>query len=732
VRFNPRVPRKIEKKGAASPRNRPSRGMGARVPRPHARPAIPPSPTPVRDFGWAILIYAVATVVLSYPLAFHPASLSRLDNGDARLNAWAISWVAHQVVHDPLRLFEANTFHPLPHSLAYSEHLALLGILALPLLRFTDDLVLTNNLLLLFSMWATGMAMYVLARTLTRNHLASLLAGLFFSFAAFRFNRLPHIQMQLYAFLPLFLACWHRYLEERRTRDLVLMGSFFVLQALSGTYLGAISGVALATALVTLAPFSGLSRRKAFGVVLVLAVAAAVLAPFARPYLWVHRELGVEWDLPGVGSLSATPSSYLASSSHLYRALSEHLWRDQPPTDYLFPGVSVSVLALAGVVTLARTPGRRQILLCYSLILILGFSISLGPRTPVYPFLYEHVIFFRGLRALTRFGLLPLLSMAVLAAAALAWLLETRGGLSRPKLCTLAIAVFFVAESTALPYRLEPWTDDPPEVYRWLVEAKPGPIAELPFKVIDTQYMFWARHHGFRPTLNGDSGFVPMSHQWIKNAFARFPTPDAIALLRRLKVRYVVLHLGAFREGALLRLLGGMEKHRSDLVPVRDFGRDLVFEVVPNRGPSETRHRPELARVNVSGSVRALFDGDVNTAVSLPGPDSTVALDVPAGAMLAGLRLHYGAAPRVPVERIEILRETETGVEIVWATESDWPALTELVSGLLETPRDGTQTIYLDSAVPPLTGRPQLRLYGLDSEPPELTEIEALTAVSSR
>jgi hypothetical protein len=85
----------------------------------------------------------------------------------------------------------------------------------------------------------------------------------------------------------------------------------------------------------------------------------------------------------------------------------------------------------------------------------------------------------------------------------------------------------------------------------------------------------------------------------------------------------------------------------------------------------------------------------------------------------------------VPVERIEILRETETGVETVWATESDWPALTELVSGLLETPRDGTQTIYLDSAGPPLAGRLQLRLYGLDSEPPELTEIEVLEVGSS-
>jgi hypothetical protein len=671
-----------------------------------------------------MLLYALATVVLSYPLAFHPASLSRLDNGDARLNAWAISWVAHQVVHDPLSLFEANIFHPLPHSLAYSEHLTLLGLLSLPLLQFTDDLTLTTNLLLLFSMWATALSMYALARVLTGNHPASLLAGLFFSFAAFRFNRLPHIQMQLYAFLPLSLACWHLYLERRRTRDLVLMGAFFVLQVLSGTYLGAIAAVALAAAVLGLLPFSRFTRRELLLGSLVVAFAASILAPFAAPYLWVNRELGIEWDLEGVGSLSANPSSYLASSSHLYRALSAHLLRDDPPTDYLFPGVSVTILALAGVVALARKPGRRTVLFCYALILLLGFLISLGPRTPFYPILYDHVIFFRGLRALTRFGLLPLLSASVLAAAGLSWLLSA-GGLSRPRLAASAIALFFAAESTALPYRLEPWKDEPPEVYRWLAEAKPGPIVELPFKVIDTQYMFWARHHGFRPMVNGDSGFVPMSHQWAKNAFARFPSPDAIALLRRLDVRYVVLHLGAFREGQLLRLLGGMDRHRADLVPARDFGRDLVFEVVPekNRG---AKPLPGLAPVNASGSILGLFDRDVKASVTLPETSSPIAIEIPEGTELAALELHYGAAPRVPVERVEILRETETGAETIWATEPGWPALTELVSGLLSSPRDGTQTIYFDSGGPPISGRILLRLDGLDSEPPELTEIELL------
>jgi hypothetical protein len=682
----------------------------------------------VREVGWAALVFAAATLVLSYPLAFHPKSLSRLDNGDARLNAWAISWVAHQVVRDPLRLFEANTFHPLPHSLAYSENLTVLGLMALPLLAATDDLVLTTNLLLLVSMFAASMSMYWLARVLTGSQGASVLAGVFFSFASFRFNRLPHLQMQFYAFLPLLLASWHLYLAGRRLRHLALVGLFFVLQTLAGTYLGAISAVALGVAVATLFPFSSPSRRDAARIAALFAAMALALVPFVRPYLWVHRVLGAEWDLPGVGSLSATPASYLASSSHLYRPLSEHLFRDGPPRDYLFPGLTLLLLGAVGSFLLARERGKRPLLLCYAAILVAGVVITLGPATGFYSFLYHHVLFFRGLRALTRFYLLPLLALSVLSAVALAWLLDEKSGLTRRKLVAWAVALFFAAESTSAPYRLESFRDEAPEVYPWLARAKPGPIVELPFRVIDTQYMFWARHHDFRPMLNGDSGFIPSSHQWMRSALLRFPSHDSIALLRRLKVRYVILHLAAFREGALLRTLKGIEEHRSALVPVRDFGRDLVFEVAAEA--SVPRVGPPLHPLSVSGGDSRLFDSDRIAVVRAEGAEHAVDFELTEGAVLSALCLHYGPAPRVPAEAVELRVDQEEGAA-TRSTPPSWPALAELVEGLLANPRDGSQTF----SFPPLSiapgARVRITLRGMDGETPELTEIEVLGAPSA-
>ena len=713
---------------------RKSRGMGARVRRgrttlrsQNGSPSEASQTGPgSRELAAAAALFFVATLVLSYPLALHPATSSRFDNGDARLNAWAISWVAHQILHDPLHLFDANTFYPLPHSLAYSEHLTVEGLIALPLLALTNDLTLTTNLVLLFAMFSSAFGMYLLAHTLTRDHLAALAAGLFFSFAPFRFNRLPHIQMQLYGFIPLFLAALHLYASHKRPRWIALCGLAFVLQALSGTYLGAIAAVALALSMVTLLPGAGLGRRELAHVFVTLLAVAAVLVPFALPYLWVHRELGVEWDLAGLESLSATPGAYLQSSTHLYRTLTEAA-TGGAENGYLFPGLTISALGALGLATLLRRRGRRHIALGYGAILIAGVVLSLGPRTPVYPFLYEHVVFFRGLRALTRFALLPLLSLSVFAGYGLSWLFQ---GLARRRAAFAAVSLFFAVESTSIPYGLTPHRDNPPEVYTWLKESKPGPIVELPFKVVDTRYMFWARHHGFRPMLNGDSGFIPMSHQWMKVALGRFPSPDAIALLRRLNVRYVVLHLGAFRKPALLRILRDIESHRDALLPARDFGESIVFEVLHQPRGADDPPEETMSPVPASASLPALTDGVVETTVAsesaeLPEtPEMEVELTLSSPAKIEGLRLHYGAVPRTPVAGVTVLlADEEAGLRVHAETPPDWPAVTELVMGLIETPLDGTQMVWIE---PVVTGRLRLRLRGIDGRSPELSEIEIL------
>src|SRR5207247_947304 len=49
----------------------------------------------------------------------------------------------------------------------------------------------------------------------------------------------------------------------------------------------------------------------------------------------------------------------------------------------------------------------------------LAIVVSLGPQTPLYAVLHENLVFVRGVRALSRFSLLPVLCLDVLAGLAL-------------------------------------------------------------------------------------------------------------------------------------------------------------------------------------------------------------------------------------------------------------------------------------------------------------------------
>ncbi|MGD8398442.1 MAG: hypothetical protein PVG11_06260, partial [Anaerolineae bacterium] len=68
----------------------------------------------------ALFLFAILSLVLTYPLPLHLADAVE-DRQDALLNVWITAWDGHQLVADPLHLFEANIFHPYPRTLAYSE-----------------------------------------------------------------------------------------------------------------------------------------------------------------------------------------------------------------------------------------------------------------------------------------------------------------------------------------------------------------------------------------------------------------------------------------------------------------------------------------------------------------------------------------------------------------------------------------------------------------------------------
>jgi hypothetical protein len=252
------------------------------------------------------------------------------------------------------------------------------------------------------------------------------------------------------------------------------------------------------------------------------ALAGVMLAPVAWPYLRMRAHQGVEFTLADVAIYATTPESYAASGTRLYGRLTQRHLDPERVQDALFPGVTLLVLGIAG---LARAPRRFRVVALAASAAAIVFS--LGPETGLYRFLHEHVVLVRGVRALSRFSLVPVLALSVLAGLALA---------RRGRLSLVALAAFAL-ESALVPIRYAP--APPPSPAAEFLRGRGGAVAYLPLGERDTDVMLAGVVH-FRPMLNGDSGFMPRSYSRAMEVLQPPLGEEGMRYLRAIGVRDVV------------------------------------------------------------------------------------------------------------------------------------------------------------------------------------------------
>ena len=185
----------------------------------------------------ALLLFTVLTAAMTYPQFLHLNDTVH-DDGDPLLNAWALSWVAHQLPRAPARLFDANIFYPERRTLAFSETLLVPATLAAPLAWLGVGPLLVYNIVFLSGFIVSGAGVALLVRSLTGNAGAGLVGGIVFAFLPYRFDHYAHLQLQQTQCLPFALWAFHRLLASGRLRDGALFGLFTAGQMLSCMYYG--------------------------------------------------------------------------------------------------------------------------------------------------------------------------------------------------------------------------------------------------------------------------------------------------------------------------------------------------------------------------------------------------------------------------------------------------------------------------------------------------------------
>lgn len=270
----------------------------------------------------ALGAYAALSVLLTWPLALGLGRDVPADLGDSLLNMWILAWGAD---HVPRLLagslawrdfWNANIFHPDPLALTFSEHLVGQALQILPVYWLTGNIILCYNLLFISTFALSAFGAYLLARDLTGDDRAALLAGLVYGFLPYRIASMPHLQVMSSQWMPFALYGLNRFVGTNSRLALAGGTGALVLQNWSCGYY-----------LLYFAPFVPLfllhrlwttGRWKDPSVWLWLGTASAVTfaltLPFLFPYLEAQQRYGFERPYGEVLFFSANIWSYITAA----------------------------------------------------------------------------------------------------------------------------------------------------------------------------------------------------------------------------------------------------------------------------------------------------------------------------------------------------------------------------------------------------------------------------------
>jgi hypothetical protein len=532
-----------------------------------------------------LLFYAFLTVIHTWPLASDPAHLLR-DNADAQLNAWIVSWIAHQLPQDPTRLFDANIYYPERHVLAFSEPLLPPGVCAIAPRALGASAVLTYNLLLMAGFLLTGLAGYAVGTRLSGDRLAGLLAGSLVAFGPHTLPRLAHLQAQWLITLPLSLLALDAVIRKRTWGPALALGLCVALLATTSGYGLALAVVAIAAAWLARTDewwrhWRSLAPRLAGGALLSVLVAIPVLLPY-----WdVVERHGISKDTHELSSSAALSTTFVSTPARLHFGLWSHHF-DRPQGGSYFPGLTG--LALAALALALGHGWREPRARMFVAVALAGGLVALGPATPLYGVLQSAFPPMKALRDPSRFGALVILGVGLLAALGLAALRRRL-----PRRWRLALPLILLgtanAEVLCAPFAFTPHEGFSPIYARLVQEPQRVALAEFPFYTGETDYLnvtyVLASTTHWTPLVNGYSGVAPRTFGQRAETLRHFPDPAALEELHRLGVSHVIVHLDRYRLPARRRRIVDFMEHRDDVawVATAPSGERLYRLTSPSR-----------------------------------------------------------------------------------------------------------------------------------------------------
>ncbi|MFQ5612907.1 MAG: hypothetical protein ACE5H9_12315 [Anaerolineae bacterium] len=570
--------------------------------------------------------YALLTALMTWPTLAQFSTAIPGDGFDGWQNYWNLWWIKESLLVQRTHPFFTTLLYPprgvslLFHTLNFFN-----GLWSLPL-QLNANLAVAYNAVVLFHFTLSGFGAYLLALyTITRLDFsgqaarwAAFAGGLVFTFSPFHMaHLLGHMQVFSLTWPPFYALWLLRTLDAWRLdghlsrRNLGLSGLFLLLAATvdwyQALYLILFTGLALAWTLWRARRERQVKARAllkpALGVLGMGLVFGLVLSPLILPM--AREALSADYMKPGFEEnviLSAdllafaTPSELHPLWGRWAGAIYER-YTATTSERLVFAGFGPLLLA---ALTLVR---QRRRLIRFWLIATGFFGVmSLGPylhvagqvvrwgQSPLpmpYLLLYKTIPFIGISRSLSRFDMMVMMGLGVLAAAGAATLLQRLRGRTR-QVSYLLLPALICFEFIAIPYPMSQ-IDTPPFYAQLARESGDFTVANLPMNWDRPTPLLYQTTHGKRLLTAYTSRGNPLESAWRVPILQHWRYLDrdiiqadlaAIAptVLDDFKLRYVVLDYyqmppGPERDGTEMFLAEALP----GLTPVYDDGRLKVY-----------------------------------------------------------------------------------------------------------------------------------------------------------
>jgi hypothetical protein len=519
-----------------------------------------------------VLASIVIACVFTYPYIIHFTNAGRIDTNDGRWSIWVVSWVAHALTTDPGGIFRANIFYPHDNALAFSEGNFIGGAIAAPAWLLTKNPYVAHNFFFIACFELSSVATYYLVRHLTGDWRAAAIAGVLYAYSPFAFARQAHSQLLMIGVLPWAMLAFHRFIDRVSVARAIELGAVLWVSGLACAYYGIFAGGMVALGSIMLSITRGYWKQPRYWALLALAatVCIGLTAPLFLPYLRMQDTTGFARPLDG--SYSANVSAWLISSAWAHRWWAPYVAN---ASEVLFPGIIATVFGIWG----AYIWRGKDVAWFYLTTAVIAFWTTFGPKAGLYTLLYYTIPVFSFLRAPSRTGIVVTLCLVVLAAPALARLINRRTGMF------VVLFGLAIADTYRAPLRMRE-APPVPAVYRTLARLPRGPVIEIPYWSDrlayhrHAEYMLTSTYH-WQPLINGYSDHIPQDFRDTALPLSGFPSPESFTILEPLGARYVVAHLDLMDAPSRDALIDRLDREYVNyLRPIEKDGEVWLYEII--------------------------------------------------------------------------------------------------------------------------------------------------------